>query len=211
MYDFIADLDEYFCEAYANYDRLCGLQGYRMPTMQATKIDDFGRTVAYTLPANTMRLALQENKAELLKALKTTLVDKTFSFSFRPYGFFEGIKERFSKYAFYKHLKLILAKHNLSVETVGENLTITSEIWTKIYKGRFEPTKNLIFSLALAEHFTFEETKALLYTCGFDFDYAIEKDVVISYLLTHNVYNQDMIDKALEEYKISNLFLNREK
>ena len=70
MFDFIADLDEYFCEKYANYDKLCVLKGYRMPKMQDTKVGADGRTYAYTLPANTMRLALQENKAELLKTLK---------------------------------------------------------------------------------------------------------------------------------------------
>ena len=58
MYDFIADLDEYFCEKYANYDKLCVLDGYRMPKMQTSEVRADGRTYAYTLPANTMRLAL---------------------------------------------------------------------------------------------------------------------------------------------------------
>ena len=61
-FEFIADLDEYFCEKYANYDKLCILPGYKMPLMQASKIDEFGRTRTYTLPAETMRLALQERK-----------------------------------------------------------------------------------------------------------------------------------------------------
>ena len=87
MFDFIADLDAYFCEKYANYDKLCVLPGYRMPKMHATKIDEFGRTYAYTLPANTMRLATQENKDELLKTLKAQIFDRTFSFSFLPLGF----------------------------------------------------------------------------------------------------------------------------
>ena len=84
MYEFIADLDEYFCEKYANYDRLCVLSGYKMPLMQTSTVDEFGRTRAYTLPAETMRLALQENKADLLKQLKSRMTDATFSFSFRP-------------------------------------------------------------------------------------------------------------------------------
>ena len=83
MYDFLVDLDEYFCEKYANYDKLCVLPGYRMPTMQATSTDEFGRSYSYTLPANTMRLALQENKAEILAELKKRIVDKGFSFSVR--------------------------------------------------------------------------------------------------------------------------------
>ena len=114
MFDFIADLDAYFCETYANYDKLCVLKGYRMPKMQDTKIDEFGRTYAYTLPASTMRLALQENKAELLKALKTQMRDKTFSFSFRPLGFFARLKNKTSQYGFVKCLKETLKKYNVT-------------------------------------------------------------------------------------------------
>ena len=99
-YDFIADLDEYFCEKYANYDKLCVLNGYKMPLMQASEVDEFGRTRAYTLPANTMRLALQENKKDLLVQLKSKMTDITFSFSFEPVGFFARLKNNFSKYGF---------------------------------------------------------------------------------------------------------------
>ena len=108
MYDFIADLDEYFCEKYANYDKLCILPGYKMPMMQATELREDGRTYSYTLPANTMRLAKQEKKAALLAELKSRMTDVTFSFSFRPYGFFTKIKNSFSKYAFHKNLKKII-------------------------------------------------------------------------------------------------------
>ena len=82
MYDFISDLDEYFCEKYANYDKLCVLKGYKMPVMQASEVREDGRTYAYTLPASTMRLAAQEKKAELLAALKERMTDVTFSYSF---------------------------------------------------------------------------------------------------------------------------------
>ena len=70
MFDFITDLDEFFCEKYAGYDKLTVLPGYKMPVMQASKTDEFGRTYAYTLPAETMRLSAQENKAELLEEFK---------------------------------------------------------------------------------------------------------------------------------------------
>ena len=67
MYDFIADLDGFFCETYANYDKLCVLPGYVMPLMQRSEVRADGRTYAYTLPADTMRLAKQEKKDEIIK------------------------------------------------------------------------------------------------------------------------------------------------
>ena len=65
MYDFIKDLDDYFCEKYANYDKLCVISGYSMPKMHASEVRADGRTYAYTLPPETMRLALQEEKSKI--------------------------------------------------------------------------------------------------------------------------------------------------
>ena len=207
MYGFIADLDEYFCEKYANYDKLCILQGYKMPLMQASEVDEFGRTRAYTLPANTMRLALQEKKAELLAQLKARMTDTTFSFSFQPMGFFARMKSKHSKYGFTKNFKRILSKYGVSVQEAGEDLDVSNEIWTNICKGKFLPTKNLIFSLALTMQLSFDDTEELLLYINEEFDYTIVKDVVISYLLYNRVYNRGMVDAALEEYKVSNLFI----
>ena len=207
MFDFIADLDAFFCEKYANYDKLCVLPGYKQPMMQATRINENGTVYAYTLPMNTMRLALQENKEELLKELKTRLVDNTFSFSFIPYGFFQKIRLRFAQDSFHKTLLAFLGKNNLTVDAVGEELNVSKEVWMKICNGKFAPTKNMIFSIALAAHLSFEDTDALMATIGFEWDDSIAKDVVMRYLLQQRVYNREMIDCALKEYRIENLFL----
>ncbi len=207
MYDFLTDLDEYFCEKYANYDKLCILPGYKMPVMQATRLDEYGRTYAYTLPSETMRLATQEKKAELLAILKERITDKTFSFSFRTLGFFGKIKNRCSKYGFPKNLRSILSKYGLTMQAAGEGLSLSKEIWTGICKGSFLPTKNLIFSLALTAQMTMEDTSALLSLCDERIDYAVEKDVVVTYLITRKIFNSGMLQAALNEYKIRNLFI----
>ena len=100
QFDFIKDLDDYFCEVYACYDKLCLLPGYVMPKMQELKVDPFGDMVAYTLPANTMRLALQEKKEEILKAFKEKITDIEFSFSFSPLPWYKQIAGIFSKKAY---------------------------------------------------------------------------------------------------------------
>ena len=207
MFDFIQDLDGYFCEKYANYDKLCVLPGYRMPKMQTSEVREDGRTYAYTLPANTMRLAKQENKDALLKELKGRLSDKTFSFSFRTLGIFSRIKNIFSKYAPYKWLKVILDKCGTNATEAGELLSVDKEIWSGICTGKYLPTKNLILSLALTSQIGIEYTKDLLALCDYELDFTYEKDVVIAYLLEQKVYNRTMIDAALAEYKISNLFI----
>ena len=207
MFDFIADLDEYFCEKYANYDKLCILPGYVMPVMQRSEVREDGRTYAYTLPADTMNLAKQEKKAEILVELKKRMTDMTFSFSFLPYSFFAKIANRFSKFAFYKALNKMLKKYGISETDALENLSISEEVWKGILKGKFEPTKNLLYSLALTAQFSYADTCALLRLCGYQFNFADVKDVVISYLLQQKVYNRGMIDAALAEYKVTNLFI----
>ena len=207
MYDFIADLDEYFCEKYANYDKLCILPGYKMPKMQTSEVREDGRTYAYTLPANTMRLALQENKVELLALLKTQMLDLTPSFSFNPQSIFAQIRNRFSKYGFLKNFKKVMAKYNLTNEEILEKINISDEIWGNILKQKFLPSKNLILSLALVGHFSYEDTVALLSFCNYEFEYSVVKDVIISYLLKEKIFNEEMRARALAEYKVANLFI----
>ena len=207
MYDFITDLDAYFCDTYANYDKLCVMPGYVMPVMQRSERGEDGRMRAYTLPANTMRLSNQEKKTEILAELKKKMTDTTFSFSFRPIGIFTQIKNLFSKLAFHKNLKKMLNKYGISEAEACEHLSIDKEIWQGICKGKFEATKNLIYSLALTSQFSYDDTCALMQFCGYNFNFAQVKDVVVSYLLHQKVYNRDMIDAALKEYKVTNLFI----
>lgn len=206
MFDFITDLDAYFCEKYANYDKLCVLTGYRMPKMQASEVRADGRTYAYTLPAATMRLALQENKAELLADLKKKLQDKTFSFSFAPLGFFSRISNRYKKTGFVRTFKQVLSRYRLTAADVGAELNVARPIWKKIVNGSFIPTKNLILTMALTSHFSLEETELLLLSAGYEWDYADVKDVVLTYLLKEKIYTKTMVDAALKEYHVENLF-----
>lgn len=206
----MTDLDEYFCEKYANYDKLCVLPGYQMPKMQDSKIGEDGLTYTYTLPASTMRLANQANKAEILKELKARCFDQTFSFSFKVQSIFRRIANVFRKNTSGKVLRRLLEKHNLTMEQAGENLSIDKEIWKGIYKGTFEPTKNTVYSLALTAHFTAEETDELFKVCKYEWDYTLVKDTVLSYLLQNRIYNAEMLRVAFEEYNVENLFIKQD-
>ncbi len=207
MYDFLTDLDEFFCENYANYDKLCVLPGYKMPVMQGTRIDEYGRTYAYTLPSNTMRLSTQEKKAEILVELKTRLSDNAFSFSFAPLGLWSSLKNRLSSHGFLHIFKGILKKYGLDEESGRAGLTVDKEIWRGILKGKFLPSKNLLLSFALTAQLSADDTLILLRLCGEELDFTQPKDLVLCYLLQNKVYDRGMIAAALDEYKISNLFL----
>ena len=207
-FEFMSDLDEYFCEKYAHYDKICTLPGYRMPKMQDTKTDEFGRTFAYTLPSENMRLALQEKKDELLATLKTQMMDKSFSFSFRPLGVFASLKDNFSKNSFRKWMAVIFPKYGLTAETAVEGVLIDPVLWKRICTGKYYPTKNLIFSIALLHGFSVEDVSDLLSVCGYAFDYTEVRDVVVSYLLHKRITNVEMRRAAFKEYAVGNLFID---
>ena len=207
MFDFIADLDAFFCAKYANYDKICILEGYKRPLMQTTKINEDGSTYSYTLPMDRMKLVHQENKEALLKQLKPRLVDNTFSFSFIPYTFFRRVKKAFSEDSFHKKLRKLFESYNVNAQEVLQELNLSKEIWNNIRIGKFAATKNLILSIALVAQLSFEDTTELLNISEYEWDYAQQKDVVVTYLLQQKVYNREMIDSALKEYNIENLFL----
>jgi hypothetical protein len=207
MYEFISDLDAYFCENYANYDKLCVLDGYRMPKMQATKTNEYGVEVGYTLPKTEMRLALQKNKEQLLAQWKERFVDPTFSFSFIPCKWTTRLSNFFSVHTFSKRMHVLLKNRGMDENVLPEGLQIDAEVWKGLMSGRFLPTKNLLFSLALCMHLSFDECKDLLWVCYEKWDFTEAKDVVISYLLQQKIYYADKVAAALAEYKITGLFL----
>ena len=52
-----------------------------------------------------------------------------------------------------------------------------------------------------------KEICEVIAVCGFELDYALVKDTVISYLLSKSIFNGEMVRAALDEYKVSNLFI----
>ena len=209
MFDFINDLNEFFCEKYASYDKICVLPGYKMPKMHDVKVAESGRRYTYTLPPETMRLAKQEKKAELLAELKERLVDTTFSFSFFPLNIFGQIRNLLSKLGVAKNLKTLLEKYKLSAEEAGKSLAVEEEIWEGICGNKYLPTKNLVFSLALTQQFSYEDTEWFLSLINEEFNFVYAKDVVVAYLLQKKIYNEEMIDAALAEFKVENLFIKK--
>ena len=205
-YAFISDLNDYFCEKYANYDKICVLKGYVMPRMQTTERRPDGTDFSYTLPADTMRLSLQKNKADLLAQLKDRITEYTYSFSFRPLSFFEKMRCNRSKYSFKKTFAGVCAKYALTAEEALSKTDICEKTKKRLLSGAYYPTKNLLFTLSLVCGFSMQDTEALLGVCALSFDFAQVKDVTVSYLIANRVHNADMVRAALEEFKVDGLF-----
>ena len=208
--EFLSDLDAFFCEKYANYELICGLPQYKMPKMYETKTDEYGRKVSYSLPKSNLRLAQQPEKAALLAAVKEKLVCRDFTFSFHTLSIFSAWKHRHSKIGFCKVAREIANRHSLTFEGLFEGTEATEEVMQGIIRGKFLPTKNLLFAVALYAHLSGEEVDNLMYVCGMDWDFTLQRDVVVRYLLDQRIFNADMVWAALKEYKVNNLYLKQD-
>jgi hypothetical protein len=136
-------------------------------------------------------------------------VKVTKGFRFNTVGFFKKWKKASLYKSAHQTFIALLKLYKLDKAHLDE-VEIDDEVWLQIRKGKFLPSKNLIFTLALTAHFTVEDTQTLLNVYGYDFEYAYEKDVVIAYLLTKKIFNADMVQAALAEYKIKYLFLKKQ-
>lgn len=202
---YLKALDEHFCARYSDYVKLSALPGYEMPEMLYLGKDG----VIERRDSAVMRLNNQKNCAELLATFKSMLADTNFTFSFSFIPFTERVRDRFRKYTFAKVLPAVLARCNETVESAGAKLDIEPQFWQKIVKGKLYPEKNTVLALALVCRMKVQDANNLLAVCGVPLDEANVRDVVFEYLITQQLFNEEMRDRCLAEYKITNLPIKR--
>ena len=198
---YIQALDEFFAAHYSDYVKLAALEGYRRPELLTVDRDgNIGRK-----DSSFLRLSYQAECGTLLETLKAGLVDTTFGFTFRFRTFREKWHDLFDKYTFARHLPVILSHCGETPESAGKKLSLLPEVWQGIVKGKLYPEKNTVLALALVCHIRPQDANSLLVLSGFSFDLASVRDVVVEYLLERELFNPEMRNRCLREYRIENL------
>jgi hypothetical protein len=205
MENYLEALDEFFCAQYSDYVRISAIEGYEMPDV--VYIADDGNVARRD--SSCMRLAYQKNKAAVLATLKASLADTSFTFSYSLIPLREKLRNPFQKYTFAKLLPEALRHAGETVESAGEKLAIEPKFWNMIVKGKVYPEKNTVLALALVCRLQIQDINNLFAACGFSFDEADVRDVVVQFLIGQQIYNPIMRDKCLAEYKIENLPIKR--
>ena len=206
MENYLQELDDYFCEQYSDYVKLSALEGYEMPdTLYIAADGNIARR-----DSSVMRLCNQKKKDELLKTLKAGLVDTSFTFNFAFRSFRDKLGDLHRKFTFAKVLPLALKHCGETAESAGAKLDIEPRFWQMIVKGKVYPEKNTVLALALVCRMQTQDCQNLLAACGFTFDEASVRDVVTHYLIRQKIFNEEMRDRCLSEYRITNLPIRRE-
>ena len=201
--NYLRALDEHFCARYSDYAKIAAIEGYAMPeVVYVAKDGNIARR-----DSSCMRLQYKENAEELLARFKEGLTDTEFTFSFR----FPKLKERIKTFfgrkrkTFARLLPGILARCGETAQSAGEKLSVEPMYWKKLVKGTLYPEKGTVLALALVTRMGLEDLGELLSAGGFTFDHANVRDVVVEYLLAQKIFNADMRDACLAEYKIDTL------
>ena len=205
--NFLRALDEHFCARFSDYVKISAIEGYVMPeVLYVAKDGNIARR-----DSSCMRLIHQKDRETLLARFKEGLADTDFTFSFRFPKFRERFRARFSKKpTFARLLPKALTHCGETAESAGEKLSIEPRFWEKLVKGSLYPEKNTVLALALVTHMQLEDVHALLTVCGFTMDNTNVRDVVVEYLIVQKIFNPDMRDRCLAEYRISNLPIKRD-
>ena len=202
---YLTSLDEYFCSQYSDYVKLSALEGYIMPEVMTVGADGN----IQRKDSEVMRLCHQKNPEELLKKLKEGFADTEYTFNFSFRSFRDSMRDPFRKYTFAKLLPGALSRANETVKSAGEKLNIAPKYWQKIVKGRLYPEKNTVIALALVTSMKQADVNNLFNVMGFSFKKDSVRDVVCEYLLTNGIFNEQMRDDCLNEYKITTLPIRR--
>lgn len=204
--DYLRALDEFFCSHYTDYPKLGAIEGYRMPELLT-----IGKNgVLERQNSERMKLCYQSDCAALLQTFKRGLVDTEFSFSFSYPSFPDRWRDLFRRHTFAKLLPAALARVKETPAGAGEKLSIEPEIWSKICKGSLYPAKSTVLALALVCRLSAGDVSDLLAVTGFSLSNENVRDIVVEYLVTQKVFNPQMRDACLAEYRIDTLPIRRE-
>lgn len=205
-YSYVRELDEFFASQFADYVRIAAIEGYKMPDMLTVNADgNISRK-----DSKFMRIVYQENWQEVLKNFKAGLADTEFTFNFCYPLFGERFKDRFRKLTFAKLLPEVLKKYGETPASLGGKLDLDPIVWKGIVQGKFYPEKNTVMAIALVVRMQAFDVNRLLAVCGQELKAESVRDVVFEYLLTQKIFNEDMRDRCLAEYKIDTIPLKRE-
>ncbi len=202
---YLTSLDEYFCAQYSDYVRISALEGYVMPDVVSVGADGN----IQRRDSQVMRLCYQKNKEDLLARFKEGLTDTqfTFNFCFRPFR--DRMRDPFRKFTFAKVLPEALAHAGETAESAGAKLDVSPKIWQKIVKGKLYPEMNTVIALILVTAMKQADANNLLNAMGYTLEKDRVRDVVCDYLIKNSVYNEEMRDRCLAEYCITNLPIKR--
>lgn len=204
--ELIRDLDEYFAKKYENYDLIASVKSYESVTMSMI-LKNQNRIEQGEVESNEMRKIYFQPKAEaVLREVKEKYVDNNFSFSVKVIPFRARVRFFFRKSeAPRSAIVKIIEKNGHKADEIYQELGVEKEVWKKVLKGKYQPEKNLVYKMAIVLRASLDDVNTLFDYLEMYFDYSDARDVVMRFILDYRIYNPEMVQTLLSEYKIASL------
>lgn len=200
---YLKKLDDFFAETYADYVKICAIEGYVKP--ETVVIDGDGNISRKD--DEVMKISRQGAKEEVLASFKRSYIDCDYSFSFSVVSPFARMRSAYERYSFRKYFPELLKKLRISPEEAFSLIGLDKNVGKGLLNGKYLPEKNTVLSLALACRMSMRDTQNLLAVCGMELLDTSVRDIVVRYLIGNEVYNCDMQRNCLAEYHIECLYL----
>ncbi len=201
--NFIQDLNEYFSKKYANYDLICSVPSYESVTVSML-LKNRNRIEEGEIVSNeTRKIAYQPQAEKVLAEVKERYVDNNFTFSVRVAPTKTRMKTMFGITGITgKAVAGTISRYGEDPAKYGEKLGLTEDVWKKVLKGFYIPEKVLIYKMTILLGLSQKDNFDLMKACGYVYDFADARDVVMRYILDYRLFNRDMVRAAFEEFHI---------
>lgn len=128
---------------------------------------------------------------------------KSFSFECASFDmvddFIDLVKD---KQTFAEYLFVLIDETGRTDADVYNKAGIDRRLFSKIRSNKdYQPSKNTVFSLAMALELDHTKTAKLLNKAGFDFSNNKLTDIIIMFCIENKIYDMYEIDTLLQQYK----------
>ena len=120
-------------------------------------------------------------------------------------GILDDMLKSIYKESFEKHLQKIINKKGLKNSEVYAAANISKQYFSRIMKGKVNPSKKKVLALAVGLRLNLDETVDFLRIAGYALSPISQTDAVVRYFIENKEYNVIKIDIVLFDYGLDPL------
>lgn len=109
---------------------------------------------------------------------------------------------------FQKALFYFIDRKGLDEVKVYSKAHIDRRLFSKIRSDEnFKPSKKTAICLCIGLELNLDEAKDLLNKAGYTLSHASKSDLIVEYFINNKIYDLDLLNQILYEYKLSTLYI----
>jgi transcriptional regulator with XRE-family HTH domain len=145
------------------------------------------------------------SSVRLGRRLSTNELGASFDKEVKPLKSLDDVLKGIYKDSFEKHLQKLINKKGLKNSEVYAAANISKQYFSRIMKGKVNPSKKKVLALAVGLRLNLDETVDFLRIAGYALSPISQTDAVVRYFIENKEYNVIKIDIVLFDYGLDPL------